>query len=349
MMTIRKMFRLNTVILLLIIFSAFLYGKGEMKQKHDRKKHQLVTKKQCLMDIGYWTEEKINQMLARARKIKRPHERMKYIAFQFIDTPFDYESLTDVPLEGSVRVRLSAFDCITFGHYMLALTISKNLDGFITNLVKIRFKDPETLGINCDPIKGNILDFTYNIYLVNAVNRGMVKNCTDKILARNRLAPGTITRVIRPLERMSNLGGGLVVPKYGIQQVTVNYIPTESIDRTARYIKTGDMILFVMPLVSNRPKNIFGHGAIAIKGRDLPRQLRKNIGIPDKDINIYFIHATRSRNTEGKSMGVNIAGQETYLDSLIYDPDKPRLLSHYCRGVGWRGVVILRPLSKKKY
>jgi len=43
------------------------------------------------------------------------------------------------------------------------------------------------------------------------------------------------------------------------------------------------------------------------------------------------------------------AGRETYLDSLIYDSNKPRLLDHYCRGVGWRGVVILRPRSKKKY
>jgi hypothetical protein len=69
--------------------------------------------------------------------------------------------------------------------------------------------------------------------------------------------------------------------------------------------------------------------------------LRKNIGIPDDD-NIYFMHATKSKNTEGKPIGVNIASQETYLDSLIYDSDKPRLLSHYCRGVDWWGVVILR-------
>ncbi|UCH96787.1 MAG: DUF1460 domain-containing protein, partial [Candidatus Aminicenantes bacterium] len=317
---------------------------GGINQKQNEKKNPLITKQNCLMDLGNWREEKINQMLADARKLKSPHERMKYIAMQFIDTAFSYESLTDITPAGTLRVRLSAFDCITFGHYMLALTLSKNFDEFITNLVKIRFKDPEILGINCHPIEGNILDFTYNVYLVNAVNRGMVKNCTDEILARKGLKPGTITLVLKPLHRTSDLGGGLVVPKYGIQEVSVNYIPTEDIDKVAADIRTGYMILFVMPFKSDRPKAIFGHGAIAIKGKDLPGTLRKNIGIPDDD-NIFFIHATKSRNTEGKAIGVNIAGQETYLDSLIYDSTKPRLLSHYCRGVGWRGVVILRPLS----
>jgi len=344
-----KILPLKTAILLIIIYSTFLYCHEGMNRQQDKKKNQLITKEHCVMDLGNWTEAKINQMLVQARKFKHPYQRMKYISLQFIDTPFDYESLTGIPPEGKINVRLSAFDCITFGHYMLALTISKNFDEFITNLVKIRFKDPEILGVNCEPIKGNIFDFTYNIYLVNAVNRGMVKNCTHKILTRKGLAPGKITRVLRPLERMFDLGGGLVIPKYGIQKVTVDYIPTKDIDKVAKYIKTGDMILFVMPLISNRPKNIFGHGAIAIKGKDLPGGLRKNREIPDDRHNIYFIHATKSKNTEGRSIGVNIAGRETYLDSLIYDSNKPRLLDHYCRGVGWRGVVILRPRSKKKY
>lgn len=344
-MIIRKNFRSNTAILLIFIYSAWFYCNEGMNQKQNERKNLLITKEQCIMDLGNWREEKINQMLADARKFKYPHERMKYIVMQFIDTPFSYESLIAIPPEGSLRVRLSAFDCITFGHYILALTLSKNFNEFIANLVKIRFKDPEILGINCNPIEGNIFDFTYNVYLVNAVNRGMVKNCTDEILARKGLEPGTITQVLRPLHRKSDLGGDLVVPKYGIQKVSVNYIPTEYIDKAAADIRTGYMILFVMPFLSNRPKAIFGHGAIAIKGKDLPGELRKNIGIPDDDNNIYFMHATKSKNTEGKPIGVNIAGQETYLDSLIYDSNRPRLLSHYCRGVGWRGVVILRPLS----
>lgn len=345
-MIIKKIFQLNAVISLIIIYSsAFLYSNGGMNQKQNETKNRLITKEHCLMDLGNWEEAKINQMLADAQKFKHPNERMKYIALQFIDTAFSYESLTDIPPVGSLRVRLSAFDCITFGHYMLALTLSKTFDEFITNLVKIRFKDPEILGINCNPVEGNILDFTYNIYLINAVNRGMVKNCTNEILARKGLDPGKITRVLKPLHRMSDLGGGLVVPKYGIQKIVVNYIPTGDIDNVKKNIKTGDMILFVRPFISNRPETIFGHGAIAIKGKDLPGRLRKNIGIPDDDDNIFFMHATKSKNTEGKSIGVNIAGKETYMDSLIYDSTKPRLLSHYCRGVGWRGVVILRPCS----
>ncbi len=345
---VKKFSRLNAALLSIIIFSVFLYCQSEVNQTPRGKKNVLVTKEQCVMDLGNWTEEKVNKMLTEARKSKSPNERMKYIAFQFIDTPFSYESLTPIPPQGKVMVRLSSFDCITFDHYMLALALSKNFDEFITNLVKIRFKDPEILGIDCDPVKGNILDYTYNIYLVNAVKRGMLKNCTRKILARKKLKPGQITQVIRPVERMPELGGGLVVPKYGIQKVIVDYIPTDYIEQVAKYIKTGDVVLFVMPLVSNRPETIFGHGAIAIKGKDLPEKLRKYNGM-NIDKNLYFIHATKSKNTELKPIGVNIAGQETFLDSLIYDSNKPRLLSHYSRGVGWRGIVILRPLSRKNY
>jgi len=345
---VKRNSRLNAALLSIIIFPVFLNCQSKVNQIPREKKNVLVTKEQCVMDLGNWTEGKINKMLAEARKMKSPNERMKYIAFQFIDTPFNYESLTPIPPQGKVMVRLSSFDCITFVHYMLALSLSKNFDEFIANLVKLRFKDPEELGIDSDPIKGNILDYTNNIYLVNAVKRGMLKNCTEEILASFKLKASQITEVIRPVERMPELGGGLVVPKYGIQKVTVDYIPTDYIERTAKYIKTGDVILFVMPLESNRPATIFGHGAIAVKGKDLPEKLRKNIGMKSEK-NLYFMHATKSKNTEGNPIGVNIAGQETYLDSLIYDSNKPRLLSHYSQGVGWRGIVVLRPLFKMNY
>lgn len=75
-------------------------------------------------------------------------------------------------------------------------------------------------------------------------------------------------------------------------------------------------------------------------------KLRQKNGISSDDNHIYFVHSTMCRGLDGKCIGVCIARQETYLDSLIYDVEKPRLLSHYRKGVGWLGVVILRMIPK---
>jgi len=313
---------------------------GNLTGKEGKKR--LINRDQCRLDLGKWTIEDIDKMLAKARNIKHISPRVKFIVFHFINTPFGFESLLKIPGKGVLPVRFSTFDCITFGHYMLALNMSENFDQFIENLVKLRYKDPGKLGIDSDPVSGNILDFTYNILLVNAVNWGMVRNVTGDILSGKGLAGGTITRDLKPLERKPEMGGGRVVPKYGSKRITISFILPDDIDRVADAIETGDMILFVTPMRPGKPNTFFGHGGIVLKGKDIPLKLRQKNGIPGHDNHIYFVHSSMSRGLDGERLGVCIAGQETYLDSLIYDVEKPRLLSHYCKGVGWLGVVILR-------
>lgn len=336
---------MNLFILSFSVCLIFFYCRYTRPEDRIGKAPQIIAISHCQLELGKWSVEAVNNMLKERRKLKNAGQALKYVACQFIDTPFRYESELKTLAGGTLRVRLKSFDCITFGHYMVALAISNDFDQFINNLVRLRYKDPEVLGVNSDPAKGNILDFTYNIYLENAVKRGIVKNVTDKILARRGLPAGRFTRVLRPLERKVELGGGLVVPKFGTRSISISYIKTEDVDKVMKYIKTGNIILFVQPAESNRPPTIFGHGAIAIEGRDLPEQLRKNIGISNQDKGIYFIHATSARDTRQRIIGVNIAGQQTYPDSLIYDSSKPRTLADYCIGVEWRGIVVLELIS----
>lgn len=305
----------------------------------------VVTRKQCRLDLGKWSIRQVEQLLSIARQIEDSEKRLVFIATQFIGTPFSFESSLSFPEKGILPVRLSAFDCITFEYYMLALNLATDFDGFIDCLARLRYKNPENLGIDSDPVKGNILDFTFNILLVNAVQRGYVKNMTGDVLARANVQPGLLSRKLKSIVRPDAYGGGRVIPKYGAKDVDLFFIKPEHIDRVSRFILSGDLILFVLPEHFDRPKTIFGHSAIAVKGRDLPDYMRRNINLPEDETNLFFMHATRSRDTNGRSIGVNFAGQETHLDSLIYDCEIPRLLSHYCRGVGWQGIVVIRPLS----
>lgn len=294
--------------------------------------------------LGSWTINSLDRMLRSAAHIEDPGRRLLYITQKFIGSNFYFESLLPMPEPGTMNVRLDAFDCITFCHYMLALSRSTDCASFVDCLARLRYKDPEKMGLDSDPLEGNILDFTYNVYLVNAAARGFVKNITGEIAASASVETGRFTTHLGPVARQQEMGGGLVVPKYGNREVSVDFIRCGDIQRVAHLIRSGDMVLFVMPEKSDRPKTVFPHGAIIVKGGDLPRDLRNMNGIQPDDGELYFIHATRSRDSYGKPIGVNVAGQETYLDSLIYDSTKPRPLAHYCNGVGWRGIVVLRLL-----
>jgi hypothetical protein len=312
---------------------------------YEMNKTIIVSDDACSLELGEWSKSKVDQLLREAQRILDPNRRMKYIMFQFIETQFQFESQLEIPGENTLMVRFKTFDCITFFYYMLVLNVSVDFEQFVNNLARLRYKDPEKLGIHSDPLKGNILDFTYNVLLVNAARRGFLRNITGEISGELDIETEQLNREITKLWRKDDWGGGWVYPKYGCQSINIQYIKPENIEKAAPSIKTGDMILFVLPLHFDRPKTIFGHGAMALKGKDLPRALKIQNGISENNESLYFLHSTRSLDTDGNTIGVNIGGEKVFPDLLIYDSQKPRLLMDYCIGVGWLGVVVLRPLS----
>jgi len=185
-----------------------------------------------------------------------------------------------------------------------------------------------------------LFDFTEEIYLLNAVNRGFVKNVTEEILLQCNKKPGIFERTIKPLERKKEYGGGFVAPKYESTSYSVPYILPEDVDTVKSCLRTGDIIMFLQVPTPARPFTVFGHGGIIIKGNDLPGNLKTPNNIPDNDDNIYFIHSSLSRGMDETPLGVCIACKE-FVEG-IYDKTKPRLLSHYLQGVLFPGIAVFR-------
>lgn len=333
------------VVLIVVFFLSCSSARTGQNLSTQASTHAVIDRDHCMIDMGHWTSDSFQSMLHRAQAIADPGKRIVFLVKQFLGTEFGFESLLAIPPKGKLRVRLSAFDCITFGHYILAMKDAGHFDVFIDNLAKLRYRDPETQGLDSDPEKGNIFDFTYNILLVNAVKRGILKNISADIIAENRLIPGLLTRTLKPLMRPEHIGGGKVTPKYADTTHTIKYIESADVPRIAHSVQSGDMILFVQKQRPGRPENFFGHGAFIVKPHDLPPGLKTFNKIADNDSRLYFIHSSMSKGTDLKPLGVCFGSHETYFNSLIYDTKKLRPLSHYCNGVGWPGIVVLRPLN----
>lgn len=305
------------------------------------------------LDLGEWPVSRVNALLKEASKLEDPNERMAFIMLSFRGTPFVYESESTVqPERGEILVKLSSFDCITFIYYMTALHQSKNFDEFVHNLAAIRYRDVEALGIDSDHYLGNIYDYTENALIENAmVERGMFEDMTDQILDQVGVNPYISERTLATTNTEARVGGHMVRPKNASnslsQDFTMDFIPAESVEQAESLIKTGDVIVFAKEkrtkeeLKQGHIELGIGHGAIAIKGSDLPQDLREKNNIPPDSSRIYFVHSSLTNAVNGTLTGIDFAG--TRLGPQNYDSAQPRLLTDYCQWSKFKGVAILRP------
>ncbi len=305
------------------------------------------------LDLGEWPVSRVNALLKEASKLEDPNERMTFIMLSFRGTPFVYESESTVqPERDEILVKLSSFDCITFIYYMTALHQSKNFDEFVRNLAAIRYRDVESLGIDSDHYSGNIYDYTENALIENAlVERGMFEDMTDQILGQVGVNPYISERTLATTKTEARVGGHMVRPKNASnslsQDFTMNFIPAESVEQAESLIKTGDVIVFAKEkrtkeeLEQGHIELGIGHGAIAVKGSDLPQDLREKNNIPSDSSRIYFVHSSLTNAVNDTLTGIDFAG--TRLGPQNYDSAQPRLLTDYCQWSKFKGIAILRP------
>lgn len=263
------------------------------------------------LELGEWTKEKVNALLQEAQKIKDPNERIRFIIGKFKDkTGFLYDSQLPILEKGKLRIRLETFDCVTFIYYMVALNEARNFDEFVDNYTKLRYKDPETLGVDNDPETGNIYDFTYESIYENAVQRGMLQNITPEVAGEKYLT--TVTTVLKPVERDSkhDKKKQLVTPKvHNGERVYAGVITVEDYNKIDKSkIKSGDVIVFTK---GSEQRVVFTHCAFALV----------------KNGEIYITHASTSCPKPG-----------------ICDNETERFrVDNYINRVGFKGFAVLRP------
>lgn len=147
-------------------------------------------------------------------------ERLDRISKFLIGRPYAEGALGGGPrLAEEFRVSLSAFDCVTFMEIVLALALARTIDEFTKALRRIRYEN------------GEVDWFSRNHYMVDWASRNEARG-----FIRN------ITYGPDAAEKTCTLG---LIEGLQAKTATFGYFPTESYEKVAGRIETGDLICFV--------------------------------------------------------------------------------------------------------
>jgi hypothetical protein len=358
----------KTILLHIFILSIIAIGLFDPVDLPGKDRRRIVSNKsntigtiKTVEDLGSFTRMEIDDLLLRASmNFPDPNKRLLYILRHLIGTPFQYEEKGKIkPDRNQMLVKLSAFDCITLIYYLSALNFSESYDAFVLNLARIRYKNPIKLGIHTDHDRGNLFDYGYNALIINGVETlGFFYNFSDELISHYDLKPYNEERVLKRVKVETSVGTHFARPKYapdGIRQkVSMNFIYPDDIDIIKKNLRSGDIVLFgkrlrtKKELAKGQTEVLIGHCGVIVKGKDLPGDMFTQVQVKLDRSEVYFIHASRYNNRNGKKTGVDYAG---YYHKKIpkgytqYDSRIPRTLKNYVKGIGFAGIAVLRPVD----
>lgn len=207
-------------------------------------------------------------------------------ATHFLRTPFYAESALTIPEPNTLRVRLVSFDCITFIYTVIALARADSLESFVSNLLGLRYLARDGDDFSSDPRNGNMFDFVYESLIVNAVERGILRDATSEVAEADQTK--RFETFIGPLERPSQYDpeNSTVTPRYGSGVVAADFIPLDQVRniRPGRLVN-GDVLLMTKVGGATRQPVLVRHAAIVHVEGDLTT----------------FIHATGTFNWQSKA------------------------------------------------
>lgn len=145
--------------------------------------------------------------------------RIDWISGYFLGRPYAENALDSLPGRAeTLTASLDSFDCVTYMEVVLALSISKSVQGFLDALRRIRYKD------------GQVHWSSRNHYMLD--------------WARNNEASGfisDITEASGAIERTRTLN---VVKGLPARETSFKCIPKRRLAAAEKNIETGDFILF---------------------------------------------------------------------------------------------------------
>lgn len=319
------------------------------------------------LELGALSVEKVSTLLARAQaEFPDPNERLTFLLERFKRTPFAYESQLPIPPRGTLRVRLQTFGCTGLAIYMLALNSAGSFEEFVHALRKLRYWQSEARGLDSEPVVGNILDFTEDIFLGSALQQGFVTDVTAEVAGdtprttfRSRLTPHRRNPEEDP-------GRHLIVPKLQSGKVLslqlLSRAAFSQMDRSR--IKTGDILLFsrVVPGPAASDELMFGHAAIALNRggeiymvhatRDYVFRPQARPGDPSIAAGVYYLQDPRREQLgvaaatdwvrDPRGRHIRIDGKSYY----GYSPDQLRPVYDYIVGAHIQGLMVLRPQNR---
>ena len=93
------------------------------------------------IDLGLWTKEKLDHMLAKTASIEEAGSRVAFISGQFLGTPYRESTLIGGAETPEIFViNLEAVDCFTYLDYVEAMRTSDSFLRFKENLKMVRYR-----------------------------------------------------------------------------------------------------------------------------------------------------------------------------------------------------------------
>jgi hypothetical protein len=177
------------------------------------------------IELGKWTKEKLDQMLAKAAFIEEVGPRIVFISSQFMDTPYRESTLIGNAETPEVfTINLEAVDCFTYLDYVEAMRLSDSFSHFKMNLKRIRYHS------------GKVAYVHRNHFFTDWRERNpSVTDVTGEIgRGRARVVPKKLN------EKTDATCFMTAVP---ITDRNVTHIPTEAIDNVViDSLRTGDYV-----------------------------------------------------------------------------------------------------------
>lgn len=185
-----------------------------------------------VVDLGGWSREKIELLLADAGRIPEPGDRVAFISAAFLDTPYLAGTLIGSAETAEVFVlRLDGVDCFTLLDYVEALRRASDFDGFKEALRHVRY---------CE---GQVDFFSRNHFLSEWGETG-----SDYLREVTALVGGEdVRRVEKQLNQKEE--GTLYLPGYPARNREVAYIPPDALDGSVlARLRSGDYVGIYSPL-----------------------------------------------------------------------------------------------------
>jgi hypothetical protein len=177
------------------------------------------------IELGKWTKEELDRLLAKAFFIAEIGPRIAFISGQFLGTPYKESTLIgDADTREVFTINLEAMDCSTYLDYVEAMRLSDSYSRFKANLKRIRY------------YSGRVAYAHRNHFFTDWRERNpSVTDVTGEI-GRGR------ARVV-PKRLNEKTDGTYFMTAIPIAERDVTYIPAEAIDNAViGSLQTGDYV-----------------------------------------------------------------------------------------------------------
>jgi hypothetical protein len=115
------------------------------------------------INLGKWTEKKLDRILTESSRIHGVGKRIYSISTHFLDMTYAESTLIgDMNTPEAFVINFEGIDCFTFIEYIEAMRLSNSFKDFIENLKKVRYKSGDIIFENRNHFFTDWIEFNAN-------------------------------------------------------------------------------------------------------------------------------------------------------------------------------------------